>query len=168
MNVDNTKYIKQMVDHLKTLRDLHNQLLQAVQNKQRTMRLGDINGMESWTAREIFITQQIKDVELVRQNVNAQLAISLGFKETPRISVLAERLSEPNRSRLIALSGAIRVSVKEIHKISQINDAVSREILNCFSNAHQKAVTTKKNIELYDLRGQKQAVSNFNILDAVG
>jgi flagellar biosynthesis/type III secretory pathway chaperone len=168
MDIEMQKYIKELADRLVELRELHEQLLLASRNKQRTMRSGDLNGVESWTARENFLAQRIQEVDALRRTTNEQLGTLLGFREPPSLHVLAEKLDEPDRSRLLALAGAIRATAEQIHKINQVNDAVTREILNCFAQVRQKMASSHNDIELYDTRGQKKAATNFNILDAVG
>jgi len=157
-----------LMEQIKSLRDLHEQLLLAVRNKQRAMREGNMSNLESWSAREEFLTKRIHEVEELRQVANNELGKCLGFENSPKLSELAEKLSEPDRSKLLAMAGVLREIADNIRRANQVNDAVTREILNCYAQARQKMVAVQCDIGLYDPRGQKKVLRSISILDAVG
>lgn len=157
-----------LVEPLLELRDLHEQLVQAATRKQRGMRSGDMDGVESWSARETFLVERIKTTDEQRREATEDLARELGMTEPATVSQLAGRLAEPHRSRLLALAGAIRASAEQVYQINQINDAVTREILQCFAQMQRQYTQTQCDIGLYDPNGQRRLVDGVSILDAVG
>jgi hypothetical protein len=157
-----------LVGHLQDLRDLYDQLLQTARNKQRTMRSGDMDGMESWTAREQFLAERIAEIEVQRKEYTQQIAQKMDFKQTPKVSVIAQQMQEPYRSRLLALAGAVRSNAEKVYQINQVNDAVTQEILGCFAQVQQKIASEHCDLGLYDFHGQKRITNHINLLDAVG
>jgi len=160
--------LEPLVDCLRDLRDLHEQLLLAVHGKQRAMRSGDMNSLESWSARERFLIERIESADRLRREHSESLATVLGLEPSPTLAALADRLEEPGRSRLLALAGAIRGVADRIYQANRVNDAVTREILNCFAQMHRQITATHCDLGLYDPNGHKQMGHPLNILDAVG
>jgi len=120
-----TTLFNNLMEQIKSLRDLHEQLLLAVRNKQRAMREGNMSTLESWSAREEFLTKRIHEVEELRQLANNELGKCLGFENSPKISELADRLSEPDRSKLLAMASVLREITNNIRQANQVNDAVT-------------------------------------------
>ncbi len=168
MTKEMTRQINTLVQQLQELRELHEQLLLTAHGKQRTMRTGDMSGLDSWSARERFLIDRIKQVDEIRRQDTAVMAKLLGFDEDVTMTVLAEHLDEPERSRLLALAGAIRSTAEHIYQVNQVNDAVTREILNCFAQMQRQITATHCDIGLYDPSGHKRMSNHINILDAVG
>jgi len=168
METENAKHIDSLVERLGDLRDLHEQLLLTVRGKQKAMRSGDMNSLASWSAREQFLIERIEIVDKERKSETDELSRQLGHQETVSLTVLADQLSEPERSRILALIGAIRATAEQIYQINQVNDAVTREILNCFAQMQRQITAAHCDIGLYDPNGNKQLTRHLNILDAVG
>ncbi len=165
---ENTNSIRLLVEELQELRDLHEQLLLAVRNKQKCMRGGDVDALESWSARERFLIERIKESDEHRRGIVDELAEQLDMDQPTTVTELAGRVEEPDRSRLLAMSGVIRGLAEQIHRVNQINDAVTREILQCFTKMRHKFTASQCDIGLYDTRGQRQFTAAVSVLDAVG
>jgi hypothetical protein len=157
-----------IVDQLYEILTLHEQLLIAVKNKQKNMRAGNMSELESWSAREQFLIDRIKESDVIRQEECGKLSSVLELSEQPTITLLADKVGEPDRSRLLAMAGGIRNLADQIYQVNQVNDAVTREILNCFAQIQRQISTTHCDLGLYDPSGRKQMGSPIRILDAVG
>ncbi len=168
MKMETAKQVDILVQQLQELRELHEQLLLAVRGKQRAMRSGDMNSLASWSAREQFLIERIEGVDKNRQAQTQQLSKNLGLDQNLTLTALANQLEEPHRSRLLAQAGAIRSTAEQIYQINQVNDAVTREILNCFAQMQRQITAAHCDIGLYDPNGRKQLGNHLNILDAVG
>ena len=165
---DKRPEIDALVEQLQELRELHDQLLLAARGKQSAMRCGDVDALQSWSAREKFLIDRITGAESARRATVEALAQALGREGPVTVTVLAAQLGEPDRSRVLALAAAIRALAEQIHQINQINDAVSREILECFAQMHRRYAVARCDIGLYDTNGRKQLVTGAALLDAVG
>jgi hypothetical protein len=163
-----TVNINDLVKSLQELRELHEQLLLAVRGKQRTMRTGEMNSLESWSARERFLIERISESDETRRASARSVADRLGLGDSVTITELANHLAEPDRSRLLALAGAIRSTAEGIYQINQVTDAVTREILSCFAQMQRQITAAHCDLGLYDPNGHKQLGHAINILDAVG
>jgi hypothetical protein len=168
MNAETKKHIDLLVEQLQELRELHEQLLLVVRGKQRAMRSGDMDGLASWSAREQFVIGRVEAVDKCRQDETQELGRILGSDAALTLTALANLLPEPSRSRILALAGALRSTAEQIYQINQVNDAVTREILNCFAQMQRQITAAHCDIGLYDPNGQKQMGNHLNILDAVG
>ncbi|NLX04090.1 MAG: flagellar protein FlgN [Phycisphaerae bacterium] len=160
--------LETLVSTLQELRELHEQLLLAARNKQKYMRSGEIDSLESWSAREQFLIERIGETDARRRETAEALAEGLGKDEPVTLRTLAESLAEPDRSRLLALAGAIRSLADQVYQVNRINDAVTREILQCFAQMQRNVAAAQGDIGLYDGRGQRRVTPTLNILDAVG
>ena len=160
--------IELLVEQLHELRDVHEQLLLAARSKQSAMRAGDVDALQSWSAREQFLVDRIAAAEQQRRAIVDALAQTLHLEGPVTLTLLAGKLEEPDRSRLLALAGAIRSLAEQIRQTNQINDAVTREILQCFAQMQQQYAVARCDIGLYDTSGHKQLVTGVPILDAVG
>jgi len=160
--------IKPLVDHLMDLRELHEQMLTTVRNKYTCMRKGDLDGLESWSARERFLFERMSAAESERQAAVSELAEALGLEGPVTLSQLAAALDEPDRSRLLGLAGALRAVAEQIRQANQINDAVTREILQCFAQVNRKLATASLDCGLYEPNGQRHRPRGVSILNAVG
>jgi flagellar biosynthesis/type III secretory pathway chaperone len=157
-----------LVEQLLDLRDHYEQLLHAVRCKQRCMRAGDMDELQSWSAREKFLIDCIAEMDAQRRDIVGALAGEMAIEGGVSVGRIASRCDEPQRSRLLALAGAIRSMAEQVHQVNQINDAVTREILECFAQMQRQFTTARCDIGLYDTHGQRQLLSNVSILDAVG
>jgi len=165
---DQTSDIDILIEQLLELRDLHEQLLHVVRNKQRCMRSGDMDRVQSWSARETFLVESIRAGDAGRRETIATLAEPLDVDRPVTVSRLAERVHEPHRSKLLALAGATRNLAEQIYQVNQVNDAVTREILHCFAHMQREFAASQSDIGLYDPNGQRCLTPNVSILDAVG
>ncbi|MFA5864404.1 MAG: flagellar protein FlgN [Phycisphaerae bacterium] len=168
MNNEILKRVDNMAEHLRDLHGLHEQLLTVVHGKQRAMRTGDMNGLDSWSARERFLIERIEQVDQSRREEAKPLGQLLGLDENSTLSTLANHLEEPHRSKLLALAGAIRGTAEQVYQINQVNDAVTREVLSCFAQMQRQITSAHCDLGLYDPNGHKQMGNAVNILDAVG
>ena len=157
-----------MVEQLQEMRELHEQLLLAARNKQKSMRSGDLGALDSWAAREKFLIDRITATDAARRQTAEDLARTLGMEEPVTLTRLADRLAEPGRSRLLALAGVVRGLAEQIYQANQVNDAVTRELLDCFAHMQRHYTAAHCDIGLYDTRGQRQLIAAVNLLDAVG
>jgi flagellar biosynthesis/type III secretory pathway chaperone len=157
-----------LVEHLQNMRELYEQIEQTANNKLKMMRSGDINGMESCTAREQFLTEQVSAIETSRKKTLQQIATVLGLAQTPKITALAQEVEEPYQSRLMVLVQEVRQIAEKVRKINQVNAAVTHEVINCFAQVQKKIKAQYCNIGLYDYTGHMRMTKNVNLLDAVG
>lgn len=163
-NVD----IKRLVGQLLDLRELHEQLLLAVRSKQQSMRRGQTSALESWSAREKFLLDRISEAEQNRREQVRKVSEQLNINDTPTVSRLAAAFDEPERSQLLVAAGAIRDLAEAIVQVNRVNDAVTREVLECFAQVRRQFAASQCDIGLYDLKGQRQLSGHVSILDAVG
>jgi hypothetical protein len=168
MKKETAVHVDILVQQLQELRELHEHLLLVVRGKQRAMRSGDMNSLASWSAREQVLIERIQIVDKNRQAETQELGKALGLGQTLTLTALANQFEEPERSQLLALAAAIRSTAEQIYQINQVNDAVTREILNCFAQMQRQITAAHCDIGLYDPNGRKQLGSHLNILDAVG
>lgn len=163
-DLDTSELVNQLIE----IRDLHEQLLLAVRNKQTYMRSGNMNELESWSAREKFLIDCIAQGDQRRREISDQLAKHMKIETPATVSQLAASLIEPHRSRLLALGGAIRGLAEQVYQVNQVNDAVTREILECFAQMHRQFAASQCDLGLYDPNGRKRVSTAVNMLDAVG
>ncbi len=157
-----------LIDKLIDMRRLQEQMFDALSGKHKAMRSGDIDGLESWSAREKFLVEKITESESVLRKLTSEFGKKIGVEDNVGLRRLAERISEPNRSRLLGLVGSIRMIAERVRYLNQINDEVTREILCCFSDIQRQISSAYCDTGLYDTTGQKKIAVPRGFLDAVG
>lgn len=157
-----------MIDQLADLRRLYEQLLMAVRKKQTCMRSGDMAGLESWSAREKFLIERVTSGDEHRRQLAQSVADELDVDRELTLTQLSAHVDEPERSKLLALAGAIRNVAEQVYQVNQVNDAVTRDILDCFAQMHRQFAQTQSDIGLYDPKGERKLVRQVSMLDAVG
>jgi len=168
MNRDNQILFETLIDNLIQLKNLQEQMVQTLTGKQRAMRTGDMDALESWSAREKFLVDKIRKSEQASRRALAELTKAMGLEDDTGITQLASKFEEPDRSRLLALVGAIRVSAERVHHMNQINDEVTRQILCCFADIQRQITAIHCDTGIYDTTGQKKIGIPRGFLDAVG
>ncbi len=168
MNRDSQLLFDILIDNLIQLRNLQEQIIQALSGKQRAMRTGDMDALESWSAREKFLIDKARNSEQASKRAAYEFARTLGFEGEINITQLTSKLQEPNRSRLLALAGAVRSSAERVHHMNQINDEVTRQILCCFADIQRQITAMHCDTGIYDTTGQKKIGIPRGFLDAVG
>ncbi len=157
-----------LIESLIEMKRLQEQLSDALTGKQKAMRSGDMDSLESWSAREKFLIDKVSDVERVSRRLASELGKKQGLSAEIGLTQLAERFSEPNRSRLLALVGAIRTIAERVRQMNRINDEVTREILCCFADIQRQMSAVHCDTGLYDTTGRKKVGIPHGFLDAVG
>ncbi len=168
MHQETLKQFEDFIANLKEVKNVNEQLMNVVQNKHRAMRTGNLDSLQSCSAREKFLIDKISEIEKAMQTKFRTLAEHLNINPESRVLNLAEKLAEPHRSRLLILVGTIRSTTEKIYQINQINDEVTRHILNCFADVQRQITAVSNDIGLYDTNGNKQLANQNSILDAVG
>jgi hypothetical protein len=79
------------------------------------------------------ISREIEALDARRRDVAAKLGTELGLpgsiRRPPRLVQLAERLAEPDRSRLLGLHGVLRQRIEAVQKLAGVNAAVTEKML---------------------------------------
>ncbi len=168
MDKDTKILFDALIENLVELKRLQEQMSDALSGKQKAMRQGDMNSLESWSAREKFLIDKIGESETVSKKLASELARKNGLDGEIGLTQLANKFGEPYRSRLLALIGAIRTIAERVRQMNQVNDEVTRQILCCFADIQRQISAAHCDTGLYDTTGQKKVGIPHGFLDAVG
>lgn len=107
---------------------------QLIQSKREAIRQADMNAIAELCQQENTIAQHVTELEKTRLILSAELTRTLDPTASRPLSMseVAQAIDEPNRSRLLQLSQALRGTIEEVRAASSIvraaADALSRHM----------------------------------------
>ena len=107
---------------------------QLIQSKREAIRQADMNAIAELCQQENTIAQHVTELEKTRLILSAELTRTLDPTASRPLSMseVAQAIDEPNRSRLLQLSQALRATIEEVRAASSIvraaADALSRHM----------------------------------------
>ena len=160
----------QLAECLAEMRSLYEELLAVLQRKLEAMRRADTELLNSCAARERFLLQRISEVESSRKVLTGDLQLRTGVaaKRPMSITQLAERIGEPDRSKLLVLADGLRRLVEQTNQVNQVAALAGKELLAHFRHVYDVMRAAEQDTGTYDVRGARTAGSAQRILDAVG
>ncbi len=160
------KKFEEFVALLVQQKEFYEALLQTEQGKLKAMREGNLDLLESWTAREAFLVERIKFLDNFIHQCLQQFGGSAENKI--RIKDLAESLPEPIRSRVLTLSETIRKLAEEVKSVNQIVGEVSNYMLDMFYEIRRNLADMYVDPGIYNSDGRRFEPISSSVLDAVG
>lgn len=168
----NEQRVGQVVAVLAELRRLHDDLGVVVQRKLQAMRTADTDGLRSAVAREEFLTQKIREQDGLRkqilQLIGEQIGMPAAKARAMTVRELAGRVSEPARSRLLALGAALRETVQETAESNRVAAIVSQEMLKHFRRVFQMMAEANRTPGAYSRTGRAESKNGMSVFEAVG
>jgi len=154
------------------LRALHEELLAVIRQKLTAIRHADIEGLGSCQAREQFLSDRIRQREGLRQQLVQLIGKELGMtaEQTVRLplSSLAERLTEPRRSQLLALAASTRQVVLAVDHNNKVSALVMGEMLKHFRQVCLAMARTGMSTGTYSSGGRMAPDLPARVFEAVG
>lgn len=118
---------------MQRLESLHQELREALQQKLEHMRRADQTGIQACLDREQVLVRSIIEQEGLRKQIMEQVGrgYGLGAKTARTMPArrLAERVTEPSRSRLNELADRLKSVVQDVKRINGLVTRVSQEVL---------------------------------------
>jgi hypothetical protein len=145
-------------------------LAAVLDNKLDAMKHYDITRLEALTLTEQRLLEGIR-LNAVKRNTAVHQAMRewLPKKKSRLASAreLAQALSEPLRSKLMALTGMLRDVVEKVQRLNRINAQVSRKMLGHLDHIFRVIAETGSDIGLYSRVGKKAMVEQKRLVDAI-
>ncbi len=135
----------------------HKELQTSLQMQQQAIRKFDAAGLDQLRQRADTLAERIADLNTARESMTGP---------NVRLTELADRLPEPQRSRLMAMSVALRSLAKEIASLNRINQAAVRHMLNHFHSVYQMLARGSQPVG-YGAGGQASGGGQSFLVDAV-
>jgi len=154
------------------LKEVHEELLAVIQQKLAAMRRADTEALNSCLAREQFLTDRIRQREGLRQQLVQLIGRELGLssEQVQGLSLreLAERVDEPRRGQLLALSACIRETLGAIDAANRVAALVTGEMLKHYRQVYSAMARSGPSMGTYSSRGQLAADRPAQVFEAVG
>jgi len=170
-----TVTVERRVEQLETvlgeLRRLHDELSLVVRNKLESIRKADTDAIRSATTREEFLIGRIREQDGMRKQLLELIGKALDVP-APRARVMtirevAAHVTEPARSRLLALAAALRERVRETAEGNRVAAVVSHEMLRHFRQVYEVMARVDDSPAVYSRTGRAERRCGTNVFDAV-
>lgn len=168
-SVDNL--IRDLLHVVSDLSAHHSDLAVLMRDKLDAMRRADSDAIQRIGLKEGALLERITEREGLRRQLTRHVAEAVGVGEditTLRLTTLAESLSEPRRSQLLAASTGLKQKLGEVEQLRVTTTLVTQhllshmgEVLNVMRGDHGVA-------QLYSASGRRQEPSAANVFEAVG
>ena len=134
MNQTGTKIsIDDLITLMGTLETIHGDLAGLMQRNVEAMRRADVEGLTELGAKEIALTQRLRERDAMRRQVLERIGKSLGLNaaraRTLTVSQLTMHLDGPQRTKLMAAARKLRTEVFRSARTNRIAGAIAREVL---------------------------------------
>lgn len=145
--------------------DLYDKLLQCATAKREAIRTADIDAVTSQCQREQTLLTSLHDLELKREPIVRHLAALLEIRVDADVAItsreIAERLDEPDRGALQALTAQLKQRIEEVRRthsvIRQATDALSRHM----NGVMQSVQTALNHSGVYERKGRLATAGNM-------
>lgn len=125
--------IDELVALMGGLEGLYGELTQLLESKVNAMRRADVECMSQLGAKEIALTQRMRDRDALRKQVLERIGKSIGLNSarsrTLTVSQLTAHLDEPKRATLMEAAKRLRTAVFRSARVGRLAGAVARDVL---------------------------------------
>jgi len=143
--------------------ELHDQMLECVNRKREAIRAADVDALTKTCEREQVIVQRLLDLEQRREPLVKHLAGLLGMEqddeESLTSSALAERLEEPSRGMVQALTAQLREKVLQLRNEHSIVRHAAEALSRHMSGIMQNVQSVMNQTRVYERRGRMAAAT---------
>ena len=129
---------------------------QLIQSKREAIRQADMNAIAELCQQENTIAQHVTELEKTRLILSAELTRTLDPTASRPLSMneVAQAIDEPNRSRLLQLSQALRGTIEEVRAASSIVRAAADELSRHMAGLLQTVQSALSRARVYSDRGR--------------
>ncbi len=134
----------------------YEKLGQLIQRKREAIRQADMNAIADLCQKENTIAQHVTELEKTRLILSAELTRTLDPKASRPLSMseVAQAIDEPNRSRLLQLSQALRETIEEVRAASSIVRAAADGLSRHMGGLLQTVQSALSRARVYSDRGR--------------
>ncbi len=129
---------------------------QLIQRKREAIRQADMNAIANLCQEENTIAQHVTELEKTRLILSAELTRTLDPTASRPLSMseVAQAIDEPNRSRLLQLSQALRGTIEEVRAASSIVRAAADGLSRHMAGLLQTVQSALSRARVYSDRGR--------------
>jgi flagellar biosynthesis/type III secretory pathway chaperone len=162
--------IDKLIDEMQGELERHNDLAALLERKIDAMKRFDTGQMETLTAQEQGLVHELQ-VKGRQREAAVTLASRqlLGARGAGRLTAkeLAVKSPEPQRTRLLALSGMLREVGLKVQSLNRVNALASHKVLGQFDQVFQILARSGREIGLYGRGGRTGAVEQNRLVDTI-
>lgn len=161
---------RELAQCLADLQGLLKQLAELARRKLDALRQADADALQTCSAREAALLEQLAPVERRRDAVLARLAQALRRPELPRagLSEIAVCFPEPVSSHLRARNAALREITTVLREKNQMAARVARELHQHIRGVFDEVTRAAQESVVYGSQGQWRPTPARSWVDAVG
>ena len=157
---------------LERLEGLHVELRAVLDDKLESMRKSDMQALRDCVERESVLTARINEQEGLRKQLMERIGRGYGIAPKTARTLparrLAERLGEPHRGRINAVTERLKAAVVEVSKINALVGRVSSQVLTYLGEMFTEVRGTEASPGIYSKSGRTVAARPVELFEAVG
>lgn len=155
-----------------SIAEVQGDLASLMRQRLDAVRRADTDQMQTITLREGVLLDRAKEREGLRRQVIRQLLVQMGRDPEQhagaKLTELAEWLSEPRRSELLAASAGLRQKLEDVERARVTSALVTEEMLKHIGEVLATARCGGRAIDLYSSSGRFNMPTPANVFEAVG
>jgi hypothetical protein len=169
-SADQSAMLEALLQVVSSIHDVMKQLLELATEKLAAMRAADAAGLQACAARECAALERMFGQEQERDAVLARAAQSLRWEGPlpPRLSEIADRISEPHCSRLRAKIAGLRQTAVELQGKNKLAAEVARHLHKHLRAIFEEIAGVDQERAVYGPHGQPEQRATKTWVDAVG
>jgi flagellar biosynthesis/type III secretory pathway chaperone len=143
--------VNRLIDTLQRELNYQRDLAAVLDNKLDAMRRYDMPRLEALSKNEQNLIESIRKNEMLRRQVIALTARQLypgRVDVKPTAGEIAQAVAEPDRGKLIVLTGMLREVAEKVRRLNRVNAAATNKILGHFQQVFQIIAQSGKDIGL--------------------
>ena len=162
--------IESLLEIVGALHELMRQLSELASEKLAAMRAADAEALHACAARECAVLERLFAREKERDAVLARLAQSLPWQEpgVPRLSAIAEKIPEPESSRLQAKIAGLRQTAEELQRKNRLAADVAQRLHKHIRAIFEEIAGVNQDADVYGPGGRQEPRATKTWVDAVG
>jgi CHAT domain-containing protein len=163
-------HVGDLLAAMSSVHDLLRQLLELADTKLSAMRRADVEALRQCATDESSVLQELIEREKQRDAVLARLAQSLHWPDRGggRLSGIAERLSEPFRSRLLAKTESLHQIASALRQKNRLAASVARNLHSHIRAVFDDVARVNQESVMYGPSGKHEHRNAQAWVDAVG
>lgn len=164
--------LEALIALLGRLEGLHHELRDALNRKLESMRGARLDDLHGCVQRERALTTRIGEQDGLRKQLMVQLGRGFGLSTdvARRLSArrLAERLAEPDRSRLNKVAARLKVAVEGVRKMNDLIGRVSARVLEHLDELFSSITAPEPDQVGYTQEGRAFQRGRSELFEAIG
>jgi hypothetical protein len=159
------KLVAELLNLLRDILASQQRLLQIAVARQEAMRVYEIEKLNALIEQEKIETQQAESFANRRRVLMNQFTNVLGRGVEIKVSEIAKRCGEPQKTQLLVIAGEIKTVTEQLDRHTRMNAKVSESVVKGLAKVLKVMTGLAQHAGLYMRNGRKAALRGIHMLE---